>query len=52
MMLRDFSWNYFASTGDIHAYLLYRDHHQTSLPAEEEPFDFAQEELGDSQVCL
>jgi hypothetical protein len=51
-MLRDFSWNYFASTGDIHAYLLYRDHRQTALLSEEEPFDFAQEELGESHACL
>ncbi|NGQ94109.1 YqzL family protein [Brevibacillus sp. SYP-B805] len=51
-MLRDFSWNYFASTGDIHAYLLYREHHQTALPSEEEPFDFAQEEPGESHACL
>lgn len=51
-MLRDFSWNYFATTGDIHAYLLYRDHHKTVAANEEESFDSVQEELGDSQVCL
>ncbi|HZG16242.1 MAG TPA: YqzL family protein [Candidatus Bathyarchaeia archaeon] len=51
-MLRDFSWKYFASTGDIHAYLLYRDHHRSALVTEEEPVESAQEELGDSQVCL
>ncbi|WNC16884.1 YqzL family protein [Brevibacillus brevis] len=51
-MLRDFSWRVFASTGDIHAYLLYRDHHQTDGADEEASFDLAQEELGESQACL
>ncbi|MGZ0052893.1 YqzL family protein [Brevibacillus gelatini] len=51
-MLRDFSWRVFASTGDIHAYLLYRDHHQADSSAEEALPDLAQEELGDSQACL
>ncbi|CAM3443462.1 MULTISPECIES: YqzL family protein [Brevibacillus] len=51
-MLRDFSWRVFASTGDIQAYLLYRDHHQTASPDEEDAFDFAQNELGESQACL
>lgn len=51
-MLRDFSWRVFASTGDIHAYLLYRDHHQADGTTEETSFDFAQEELGDTQACL
>ncbi|MGE5701693.1 MAG: YqzL family protein [Clostridia bacterium] len=47
-MLRDFSWSYFASTGDIHAYLLYREHDQRiSLVDPEEP-DFTQGELGES----
>ncbi|MFY0545083.1 YqzL family protein [Brevibacillus sp. H7] len=51
-MLRDFSWSYFASTGDIHAYLLYREHHQTSVACEEAEFEFAQEELGETHACL
>ncbi|MFD2369703.1 YqzL family protein [Brevibacillus sp. GCM10020057] len=51
-MLRDFSWRVFASTGDIHAYLLYRDHRQMDGADEEASFDLAQEELGDSQACL
>ncbi|MFG0213086.1 YqzL family protein [Brevibacillus porteri] len=51
-MLRDFSWRVFASTGDIHAYLLYRDHHQADVSSEETSFDLAQEELGDTQACL
>lgn len=50
-MLRDFSWNYFTATGDIHAYLLYREHVQATS-TEEETFDFAPEELGESQACL
>jgi hypothetical protein len=51
-MLRDFSWRYFASTGDIHAYLLYREHHQTFAPQQEAEVDFAQQEPGESQACL
>ncbi|WP_400164071.1 YqzL family protein [Brevibacillus sp. TJ4] len=51
-MLRDFSWRVFASTGDIHAYLLYRDHHQIPASGEQESADFAQEELGDQEACL
>lgn len=51
-MLRDFSWSYFASTGDIHAYLLYREHHQNSVVSETTEYDFAQEEPGESQACL
>jgi len=51
-MLRDFSWRVFASTGDIQAYLLYCDHHQTAVPDEEDVFDLAHDELGDSQACL
>ncbi|GED25998.1 hypothetical protein BAG01nite_21000 [Brevibacillus agri] len=51
-MLRDFSWRVFASTGDIHAYLLYRDHHQADGSSEDALLDLAQEELGDSQACL
>lgn len=51
-MLRDFSWRVFASTGDIHAYLLYRDHDQANGASEDAPFDLAQEELGDTQACL
>lgn len=51
-MLRDFSWRVFASTGDIHAYLLYRDHHQAEGADEEASVDLAREELGDSQACL
>lgn len=51
-MLRDFSWSYFASTGDIHAYLLYREHHQAFASEEDAEFDFAEQELGESQACL
>ncbi|USG63854.1 YqzL family protein [Brevibacillus ruminantium] len=51
-MIKDFSWSYFASTGDIHAYLLYKEHHQTSGAGEEAPFEFAQEELGETHACL
>jgi hypothetical protein len=51
-MLRDFSWRVFASTGDIHAYLLYRDHHQILSSQQEESADFAREELGDTEACL
>jgi hypothetical protein len=51
-MLRDFSWRYFASTGDIHAYLLYREHRQTADALEEAEFEFAQDELGETQACL
>ncbi|GED72810.1 hypothetical protein BRE01_65120 [Brevibacillus reuszeri] len=51
-MLRDFSWRVFASTGDIHAYLLYRDHHQADGITEDTSLEFAQEELGDTQACL
>lgn len=50
-MLRDFSWSYFASTGDIHAYLLYREQ-QTLVPQEEEPIDSTQAQLGESTACL
>jgi len=51
-MLRDFSWSYFSSTGDIHAYLLYREHLQTGVAFEDAEGDLAQEELGESQACL
>jgi len=51
-MLRDFSWRVFASTGDIHAYLLYRDHLQLCSAEQEEQEDFAREELGDTEACL
>lgn len=51
-MLRDFSWNYFASTGDIHAYLLYREHHDTPRALEDETPDIGPKEQGESQVCL
>ncbi|UFJ43145.1 YqzL family protein [Brevibacillus humidisoli] len=50
-MLRDFSWSYFASTGDIHAYLLYREHQQIGPHADEEA-DSTRTELGESTVCL
>ncbi|GAA4706272.1 YqzL family protein [Brevibacillus fulvus] len=50
-MLRDFSWHYFASTGDIHAYLLYCEHSQISTTKDEEA-DLAPDELGESQACL
>ncbi|CAJ1003224.1 MULTISPECIES: YqzL family protein [Bacillales] len=50
-MLRDFSWKYFASTGDIHAYLLYREHLQTTAD-EEDTFEFAQKEPGETHACL
>lgn len=51
-MLRNFSWNVFASTGDIHAYLLYREHSRCQLSQEENEPDFAQPELGESKACL
>ncbi|MEJ8548005.1 YqzL family protein [Brevibacillus borstelensis] len=51
-MINEFSWSYFASTGDIHAYLLYREHLQSLGASEEAPFDPAQEELGDTHACL
>ncbi|MET3290098.1 YqzL family protein [Brevibacillus fluminis] len=47
-MLRDFSWSYFASTGDIHAYLLYREHDQQPIPVIQEEPDSIQGELGES----
>ncbi|MBO8164098.1 MAG: YqzL family protein [Brevibacillus sp.] len=50
-MLRDFSWRYFASTGDIHAYLLYRDQQKLSQFADEEA-DSTRQELGESTACL
>ncbi len=51
-MLRDFSWRYFSSTGDIHAYLLYREHLQTAEYPETNESDSTPEELGESQACL
>jgi len=51
-MLRDFSWRVFATTGDIHAYLLYRDHHQIPASELQESADLAQEELGETEACL
>ncbi|MFM1651500.1 YqzL family protein [Brevibacillus sp. B_LB10_24] len=51
-MLRDFSWRYFASTGDIHAYLLYREHCLGSAALTDEASDSTQSELGETQVCL
>ncbi|WP_139490484.1 YqzL family protein [Brevibacillus dissolubilis] len=50
-MLRNFSWSYFASTGDIHAYLLYREHPECQSMDEEE-LDDAQMKLGESNTCL
>lgn len=47
-MLRDFSWSYFVSTGDIHAYLLYREHDQQLIPVCHEELDSNQGELGES----
>ncbi|AYB39066.1 MULTISPECIES: YqzL family protein [Brevibacillus] len=52
-MLRNFSWSYFASTGDIHAYLLYKEHHEAQNVADDAgSLDQALLEQGDSQVCL
>lgn len=51
-MLCDFSWRYFASTGDIHAYLLYREQQQYAGDTTREELDSTQLKLGESQVCL
>lgn len=34
--MRDFSWKYFALTGDIDAYLLYKRHEQLAVTDEDE----------------
>ncbi len=51
-MLRDFSWNYFASTGDIHAYLLYREHPDSLGSPDEELLESARLDTGESTACL
>ncbi len=52
LMLRDFSWRYFASTGDIHAYLLYRENCLEAAAVIDEAADSTQSEPGETQVCL
>ncbi|MGD8189039.1 YqzL family protein [Brevibacillus ginsengisoli] len=51
-MLRNFSWSYFASTGDIHAYLLYREHSDSVGFLEEEPLESVPSDAGESTACL
>ncbi|WP_232695357.1 YqzL family protein [Brevibacillus daliensis] len=52
-MLRNFSWSYFASTGDIHAYLLYKEHHQQNNFIDDEgTLSHSLSEQGESQACL
>ncbi|MGC5328542.1 YqzL family protein [Brevibacillus sp. SYSU BS000544] len=51
-MLRDFSWSYFASTGDIHAYLLFREHPASIGDLSDESEESAPCNTGDSTACL
>lgn len=51
-MLRNFSWSYFASTGDIHAYLLYREHPESASSVEEELMESVPSDAGESTACL
>ena len=51
-MLRNFSWNYFASTGDIDAYLLYREHPDSVGFMEEELGESVPSDAGESTACL
>ncbi|KAA9007644.1 YqzL family protein [Paenibacillus spiritus] len=46
--MRDFSWKYFAKTGDVESYLLYRQAAEAAgaaaeEPAEEEPIVYDEE---------
>lgn len=51
-MLRDFSWSYFASTGDIHAYLLFREHPDSVGFEGEELLESVPLDSGESTACL
>lgn len=47
--MRDFSWKYFAMTGDVDAYLLYKESHGTTelasiATAEEEAVEYEENE--------
>lgn len=45
--MRDFSWKYFAMTGDLEAYMLYRDYDQKQEIEASEVDDVIQEEALD-----
>ncbi|MGZ4032067.1 MAG: YqzL family protein [Tumebacillaceae bacterium] len=47
--MRDFSWRYFESTGEIDAYLLYKAHQQICSSAQEDA-ECALEQEGDART--
>lgn len=42
--MRDFSWKYFTMTGDVDAYLLYKEMNEGSMEQEDDDFPSYQQE--------